>query len=358
MARALTGADRLRAITGALLGTAIGDAIGLPWEGLSRARAARLRGPGPLAHGLVLARGLLSDDGEHACMTAQALIASGGDADAFASSMAWRLRGWLLGLPAGVGFGTLRAILRLWIGIPPSRSGVASAGNGPCMRAPVIGAWAAGDDRRLQALTLASTRVTHRDPQAEAGAALVARAAAIGARESPDDVRQATLALLAAADLPSPLREACATMGAALERGEAAAAFADRLGCERGVSGYVAHTVPVALFCHLRHLGDFRSAVESAARLGVDTDTVGAVTGGLAGAVTGADGIPSEWVGGLADWPRSVAWIRRVAERLAECVPGVAGSPVRLFWPGLVLRSPAFLAIVLGHGVRRLFPPY
>jgi hypothetical protein len=44
--------------------------------------------------------------------------------------LARRLRGWLAAMPAAVGFGTLRAILKLWMGFPPSRSGVRSAGNG------------------------------------------------------------------------------------------------------------------------------------------------------------------------------------------------------------------------------------
>jgi hypothetical protein len=52
-----------------------------------------------------------------------------------------RLRGWLLSLPAGIGFATLRAILKLWLGFPLNRSGVYSAGNGPAMRVAVIGAF-------------------------------------------------------------------------------------------------------------------------------------------------------------------------------------------------------------------------
>ena len=82
-------------------------------------------------HRLVLRRGLTSDDTEHACMLAQAFIVSHADPDRFVRSFAWRLRGWLLGLPAGVGFATLRAIVKLSAGVPGSRSGVHSAGNGP-----------------------------------------------------------------------------------------------------------------------------------------------------------------------------------------------------------------------------------
>jgi hypothetical protein len=96
-------------ITGLLLGTAIGDSLGLPREGLSRGRAARIYG-GPLRQRLVLGRGMLSDDTEHACMTAQALLVAGGDPRTFARVLAGKLRWWLLGLPAAVGWGTLRAL--------------------------------------------------------------------------------------------------------------------------------------------------------------------------------------------------------------------------------------------------------
>src|SRR6185436_14806633 len=114
-----------------LLGCAVGDSIGLPREGLSPRRAQRLFGSGPLTHRLVFGRGMISDDTEHACMTMQALLASNGDVDRFRRSLAWRLRGWLVTLPAGIGWATLRSIVKLWLGFS---GGVSSAGNGPAMR--------------------------------------------------------------------------------------------------------------------------------------------------------------------------------------------------------------------------------
>jgi ADP-ribosylglycohydrolase len=83
---------------------------------------------------------MVSDDTEHTCMVAQALLAAGNDVVAFAGQLARRLRLWLLGLPAGMGRATLRATLKLWLRFPPKRSGMLSAGNGPAMRSPVLGA--------------------------------------------------------------------------------------------------------------------------------------------------------------------------------------------------------------------------
>jgi len=65
-------ADLQSKLQGAILGTAVGDAIGLPREGLSPRRASRLFGDPPLGHRLLLGRGMVSDDTEHTCMTAQA----------------------------------------------------------------------------------------------------------------------------------------------------------------------------------------------------------------------------------------------------------------------------------------------
>src|SRR5262249_38292973 len=128
--------DRVDRLSGVLLGTAVGDALGLPREGLSAQRASKLYGLAPLQHRFCFGRGMTSDDTEHACMVAQSLLSAPDNADAFIRSLAGRLRIWLVGMPAGIGWATLRAILKLWMGFSPRRSGVLSAGNGPAMRAP------------------------------------------------------------------------------------------------------------------------------------------------------------------------------------------------------------------------------
>ena len=92
----------LDALTGCLLGMAIGDALGLPSEGLSPQRQAKLF-PDLDHYHLIGAYGMISDDTEHACMTAHALIQSPNDAQAFGKTLAWQLRLWFLALPAGVG---------------------------------------------------------------------------------------------------------------------------------------------------------------------------------------------------------------------------------------------------------------
>ncbi|MGM9925562.1 MAG: ADP-ribosylglycohydrolase family protein [Bacillus sp. (in: firmicutes)] len=64
-------------------------------------------------------------------------------------------------------------------------------------------------------------------------------------------------------------------------------------------SGYVIHTLEAAFWCLLT-TSSYKKAVLKAVNLGEDTDTVGAVTGGLAGLCYGFDMIPSEWIDTIA----------------------------------------------------------
>ena len=63
-------------------------------------------------------------------------------------------------------------------------------------------------------------------------------------------------------------------------------------------TGYVVDTLEAALWSVMT-TKDYRSAVLRAVNLGSDTDTVGAVTGGIAGALYGSGGIPREWLSEL-----------------------------------------------------------
>ena len=117
--------------------------------------------------------------------------------------------------------------------------------------------------------------------------------------------------------------------------------------------------VPVVLFAWHRHAGDFRATLVAVLDCGGDTDTTGAIAGALAGLTVGEAGIPREWIEGVKDWPRSVSFLRRVADRLADLSEtGKSAGSVRYFWPGVIVRNALFLLIVLLHGFRRLLPPY
>ena len=102
-------------------------------------------------------------------------------------------------------------------------------------------------------------------------------------------------------------------MAASVARGESAASYAESIGCGKGVTGFVYHTVPVALHVWLRRQSDYRGALIEAVRLGGDTDTVAAVVGALVGTRVGREGIPAEWLRDLWEWPRTPAWMESSA---------------------------------------------
>jgi ADP-ribosyl-[dinitrogen reductase] hydrolase len=112
------------------------------------------------------------------------------------------------------------------------------------------------------------------------------------------------------------------------------------------VTGFVEHTVPIALLVSYRHRTDFRTAIEEAISLGGDTDTVAAIVGGIVGAHVGREEIPLEWLTGIADPGWSIV-------RLAGIAEGTSGAPP---FPLIVVRNLILLGIVLWHGFRRLIP--
>lgn len=345
-----------RAITGCLWGTAVGDALGLPCEGLSKRRQQRLY-PNLAGYHLLFGRGMVSDDTEHTWMTAQALCLSKGNPALFGSALARQLRGWLLAIPAGVGFATLRATLRLCLGWSWARSGVYSAGNGPAMRSALIGVCYGQDMASMKALVGVSTRVTHTDPKAEYGAIAIAVAGWIAASElsaessldlplnfssaqrppltasvnaettmwhnsNGESERQQAInahceQILRA--LPAEAEE----FAALLERARVSVLadkttedFAIGLGLYHGISGYIYHTVPVVLHAWLRYPCDYERAVLTVIRCGGDTDTTAAIVGALVGAAVGKEGISAKWRSGICEWPRTPARM----EHLGRCL--------------------------------------
>ncbi|MES2736534.1 MAG: ADP-ribosylglycohydrolase family protein [Verrucomicrobiota bacterium] len=345
---------RSLSILGCLLGTAIGDALGLPTEGMSRKRAMRFHQP-LLGHRLFFGRGMFSDDTEHTLMAATALMRHPHDPAAFQRSLGGSLRWWLLALPAGVGLSTAKAILRLWLGFPASRAGVRSAGNGAAMRSAILGAVFSDDSEKRRAFTLAACRLTHTDPRAEESALLVAEAAAAATNgEQTPQILEHLHSFITSLEM----EDRFAKLVSALESQNTVAEYASAIGCERGVSGFAPNTVSVALYAWLRHRGNFRQVLSEVIACGGDTDTVAAIAGGICGAETSETDIPAAWLNGVCDWPRSIAYIKQVAEALP---PHLAdnNAPIPHLTTLMILpRNLLFLGIVLTHGFRRLLPPY
>lgn len=344
--------DRFPYILGCMLGTLAGDAVGLNREGLSRRRGIRLYGEGPLMPNLAMGCGFYSDDTEHAQMTARALAISDGNPKLFSEELSWQLRNWLLTLPAGIGLATLRSCLKLLVGFQPSHSGVFSAGNGPAMRSAIIGV-VVKSDQQIAEFIEQCTRITHVDPKAVEGALLVAQAARLkvsGQTISPIEFLKVSASRITGRELQDYIHQAVVC----LKENRSPKEFADAQGWKHGVSGYINHTVPAALYCWACFPDDFRKCVEQAVLLGGDTDTVAAIAGATCGANLGYEKIPEDWLSRVVLWPRDRAWHEQLA-RSIECSDYDVPS---MRWLATFPRNLLFAAIVVTVGIRRLFPPY
>ncbi len=347
------------AILGCLLGTAVGDALGLPYEGLSCRRAAKLFGP-PTRYRFLFGRGMVSDDTEHTVIVAESLIESAGDEAKFERALAKRLRRWFLSLPAGIGMATAKACCKLTLGVSAKKSGVFSAGNGPAMRSAILGVFA-DDDQQLSTLVRVATRITHTDPKAENGAIAIALAAHC-AKSRQTIQPQEYLSKLKHCLPPDDSSEFVRLIERAVEQAEERQEtidFAHELGLSTGVGGYAYHCIPVVIHCWLTHQNDFRSAMESIILCGGDADTNAAMVGGIIGASVGGDAIPPDWIDGLLLFPSSLKLIEDLAHQLSHAKEsGEAGVPISPLWIATLSKNIFFLVVVLLHGFRRFSPPY
>jgi len=348
------------AIIGSLLGTAVGDALGLSCEGLSKRRLSKLFQHIEKYH-FFFGKGMVSDDTEHACMLAQSLIAANGDVIEFKRIFAWKLRFWILGLPAGIGFATLRAILKLWLGFSPDKSGVFSAGNGPSMRSAIIGVCYGDDDEKLIAFTKASTRITHTDSKAFFGALAVALAAYFSSLNKPISPQNylEKLKTLLKNEESEEFINLINQVITSISNHESTESFAESMGLEKGITGYVYHTVPIVIHSWLKNQQNYQKAIIEIIQCGGDTDTTAAILGGIIGVGVGKKGIPNLWIQDLWEFPRTIHWIERLGKRLnLSCFHSEKQKMLPISLTLIFIRNIAFMFIVLFHGFRRLFPPY
>jgi ADP-ribosylglycohydrolase len=338
----MTPADR---IAGALLGTALGDALGLPMEMMS-ARVIARRFPRLDRFHLLGRTGFVSDDTEQSALVAQSLARAPGDLAGVVRAFRRSLLGWFARLPWGIGFGTLRACLRIALGL--RRTGVPSAGNGAAMRAAVVGVYLHADEAARRATSDALAAVTHTDPRAVEGARFVAEVAALAVTAADP------LAIVETARrvVSEP------TLGAALDRAVAlarAGADADAAARELGTTGFVVHTVPFAAWSFARHGRKPMTALAAVIGAGGDTDSIAAIVGAWCGALGGEAALPKELVGHIHDGPFGPTHLRALAADLAGL--GAGRAPTASYSAVYAMaRNLALYPVVIAHALRRIVP--
>ena len=341
-------------LQGLLVGCALGDALGLPWEGLDSELARSLGAkPGELEHALVRQKGMFSDDTEHTIITAKALATSKLAPELFQKHLARQLRWWLCTMPSGAGFATIRATIKLCLGVSPSKSGVWSAGNGPAMRAPIIGALAHHDDDLIAALTAKSSMITHSDPRANHAALALATITGRLTSSTWQGVPELTTLCTTLRQCAPDDREWAELVELMSTHGERRAEpleLARTMGIAGFVTGYAYHTVPIAIYTWWYHAEEPIEALRSIISLGGDTDSTGALVGALIGVQHGPDIFPQRWRTNLWEWPWGLRELEALGSQLAEPTPSIT-SPS---WAKVLARNMVFFAIVYVHGVRRL----
>ena len=321
---------------GALYGLAIGDALGMPTQMLSRREiaerwGAQLRGfePAPPDHLIAagMPAGSVTDDTEQAIVLGKLLVKGHGTIDPrelSAALVAWERDMAARGSLDLLGPSTKRAVAAVLAGTAAEDAGASGNTNGAAMRIAPVGIVAGlPDPPDLADLTtlvdrvVAASFVTHNTGLALAGAAAVA--AAVSAGISGATTAEATTIATAAARLAADRGRWVAGADVAARIEWAAGLVAGRSRVEAaeliytlvGTSLATQESVPAAFAVLATVPDDPWQACLLAASLGGDCDTIAAMAGAVAGACAGVTAFPAEAIavidaqglglGGLAD---------------------------------------------------------
>ena len=302
-----------------LLGIALGDSLGLPMEGLKKRRVERMFS-GPIRQRMCFGRGLLSDDTLMAVATIQAFHVANGDVDRFANELAKRLRTWFWCIPPGIGLATIKSCLKLTFGFGPMRSGVASAGNGPAIRAVVLG-YLISDSVTRNEWIRTSTIITHTSKTAIEGSQILGLATTLMKDNRWEEFDGEVARCFPKWDWRSAWPES-------------------------GPTGYILHTVNATIDCIKLSSQNLSQSIELAIRMGGDTDSVAALAGGICGSGPVDSNIPEGWINWIG-WPHPIQ------------ISGVVdGSIKRLNVPAILAQHAISLLLIIPHIVKRALPPY
>ena len=302
---------------GALYGLAVGDALGMPTQMLSREQIRDRWGdllpgfePAPAGHPIAagMPAGAVTDDTEQAILLGRLLVAGHGTVDP--RELAEALIRWERDMAERgsldlLGPSTKRAVAAVLAGIPAGEAGATGATNGAAMRITPVGIATASpfaNQDRLSTLVdhvVVASGVTHNTGIALAGAAAVA--AAVSAGVSGAGIVEATaLAIQAArvgasrgrwvagADVAARIKWAIS-----LVAGRDEAEAADLIYTLVGTSLATQESVPAAFAVLAAVPDDPWRACLLAASLGGDCDTIAAMVGAVAGACHGVDAFPA-----------------------------------------------------------------
>jgi len=302
--------DYLDKFKGTLLGVAIGDTLGQPFEGQLRdAIQSQFKDFEDFFQTHKKMFKTYTDDTQLTLHVAEALIQGNGfNMDNFIREYIK----WLEDPPIGAGYGCISSIRKLKYGIAWNEAASNSGGNGTVMRIAPIGLFYCKDLKSLKKAAIKSSQITHSHPAASASAVVIANAIAYLMEKEPetgfpiDEFFNVIISSISDsrdkvwAEFIELLNKLKSKLNLSTESGLIKFSQAgvrspyfieDFLG-KAFVHPYAISTVICSIFIFLKNLNSFKDCIYELATVGGDTDTVGAIGGSLAGAYFGLKHIP------------------------------------------------------------------
>lgn len=313
--------DRFR---GCMLGLAVGDALGMPVEGLTRDQIRDCLGevremvaPDQDHFHCGLSPGQYTDDTEQTLLLAETIIEAGFfDVERFASKLADWGRCWIAdpSKNRGVGWTSRTAIQELLRNRPWQEAGLSTPTCGSAMRTAPIGLVYHCNLDLVARYADQQSRPTHSSKAARAGSIAVAVGVALSLLGfAPPRVLEMAAAFSERVDRDFSRRLLIIKELHKLDPAEALA--------EIGTSPTVVETVPAAFYCHLNF--EPEEALITAASSGGDTDSIASIAGALAGASRGSAWVPDRWLSCLEERERIEAAATDLADVAARICPGI-----------------------------------
>ncbi|MFX1392067.1 MAG: ADP-ribosylglycohydrolase family protein [Promethearchaeota archaeon] len=306
--------DYLDKFQGCLIGVAIGDTLGHPFEG--RLRSDIYSHFENFEKYIQNNRNLFktyTDDTQLTLHTAEALIRGNGfNLNNFISEYIK----WLDDPPIGPGYGCISSIRKLKYGIPWEKAASNSGGNGTSMRISPIGLFYSNNLKGLKTAAIKSSTITHSHPAASAGAIVIARSIAYLIDKNPktrfsvDDFFNAIKSSISGSqneiweEFIGILNKLKSNLDLSIESGlikfsqagVKSPYFIEQYLGQAFVHPYTLSTVTCAIFIFLKRLDSFRECIFELSTAGGDSDTIGAIGGSLAGAYFGLTNIPNNLI--------------------------------------------------------------
>ena len=306
-----------------MLGAAVGDALGFPFEGASRSFVMAIGSDVITQYERhrsgYFPEGQYSDDTQLSLATIEGIVEAGGVDGATLASRYAAL--WRENVIIGRSEPCTEAVNRLLDGMSWTESGLGRGrtDNGAAMRAAPIGLWDYDQPARLLEDIDVASRITHRDVRAIAGAAVVAAAVAYNLTHREVILGEFIDSVAAtAAHFDPEFGRTLQNLPHYLSMGgdQALEVFAELAGenplTSDGVGPDVTPTVLVALYYFLRSPASYLETVRNCLLAGGDVDTTAAIAGALSGSFNGLDAIPKSLQEGVLHRERML----RQADRL------------------------------------------